>query len=152
MYSDRTTPTPAEHPSDEDLISLLYSDDDGDAHLRSCPTCQSRRNALLLHRSRIEREQLPTADLSAAHLAAQRRDIYARLSERHRFWSVMFDRRWVSAAATVMVLAGSLFFYERDQARPQEDKISDVELAQEVSRLSQSAEPSAAQPLKGLFE
>ena len=140
------------HISDEELIRSLYSEEQNHAHLVSCPACRQRRDALQWNRKRIELDQLPTVDLSTDHLAAQRRRIYARLSKPQPVWSSVLGSRWVSAAATVLVLGGGLFVFEHRQAVPQEDRISDADLAQEVSQLSQSGEPLPADPLKGLFE
>jgi hypothetical protein len=61
-------------------------------------------------------------------------------------------RRWVSAAATVLVLGGSVFFYEQRQARVTENHVTDAELAQDVSLMSLDSEPPATAPLQALFE
>ncbi len=141
------------HLSDEDLITLLYMGDLAGSHAADCATCRERLNTLQSNRVMIEREQLSTTDVTPERLAAQRRGIYGRISQSVPVWSFLLRPRWISAAATAIILGGGLFVFQHQQAvTPQEDTISDSDLAQEVSRLSQSPEPLPAAPLKGLFE
>jgi hypothetical protein len=106
--------------------------------------------ALQANRALLERKASEIEDADFTFLAAQRRRIYARLAEPARSWPV---RRWASAAVLLLVL-GSGGFVAVEQYRHQqvENKISDVRLAQEMSRMSQDLEAQPVAPLQGLFE
>lgn len=141
------------HLSDDELILSLYCPDQTSVHLTWCKACQSRLSAMQSSRDSLEANALPTADLTPERFARQRRLTYEKLTEPVPLWSSVFQLKWLSAGATALLLGGSLFLYQHGQPNTTaDDRISDVELAQDVSRLSQSIEPVAAEPLKGLFE
>ena len=140
------------HWTDEQLIASLYDAGPEDSHLHECVLCWERLSALQANRSRLERE---TDDVDFAFLAAQRRRIYTRLAEPVRPWSgLRLVRRWASAVAALLVLGGGFMAVEQYQYRhePTGPRISDVQLAQEMSRMSQDLEAPPVAPLQGLFE
>ena len=55
-------------------------------------------------------------------LAAQRRAIYARLSQPHHWWNDVPVRHWAAAATMFMVLAGSAALYQRHRREVAEAK------------------------------
>ncbi len=142
------------HWTDEQLISYLYGIGPEDKHIEECVGCQQRVSALQASRRELEAECAPGDEVSTEFLAAQRRNIYARLSPRSSWWSASQTRSWASAAATVLILGGGLFFYEENHARQttSRDRVSDVQLAQEMSQISQDVEPEPAAPLQALFD
>ncbi len=138
------------HWTDQQLIASLYDAGLANSHLDECAECRARLSVLSSNRQAMEREGNDEVDL--AFLAAQRRKIYARLSEPVRPWWMVPARRWASAAATLLVLGSGFIMFEQHQHQSVESKISDVQLAQEMSRMSQDLEAQPAAPLQGLFE
>ena len=62
-------------------------------------------------------------------------------------------RRWASAAATLLVLGGGLMVYEEHHEQAvMNDKISDAQLAAQVSSMALDSEPQSTAPLQALFE
>ena len=146
------------HLNDEQLIAALYLSGDGDLHfgnlhLAACKKCSERMTALQAHRLQVESCSVPDPDLSFESLNARRRAIYASLSQPVSVWARLAPIRWVSAVATTLVLGGGLILYQgKHQASDKDDRISDAQLALEVSQLSQGSEVSPTQPLQELFE
>ena len=141
------------HWTDEQLIASLYGAGPEDGHLRGCAGCQERLSVLQANRETLERAAGDADDVDFAFLTAQRRKIYARLAGPVRPWSGPLSvRRWASAAATLLVLGGGFVVMEQYRHEQAESKISDVQLAQEVSRMSQDLEAQPVAPLQGLFE
>ncbi len=138
------------HLSDEQLIAHLYGVEPEDTHLESCEECHARLFQMQANRATAE------AGLEEAvgfdFLAAQRRKIYARLSDRSGWWSGAHVRRWASAGATVLVLGGGLLLYEERRQQATENRVSDAQLAQQVSSMAQDFEPQPTAPLQALFE
>lgn len=141
------------HPDDDCLLALLYAGADADPHLSACAACQTRLEEMRSRRHRLEREAAWSLDPGPVLLMNQRRRIYARLGQTSQPGCTLWNPRWISAAVTTMLLAGGLFVLEK-QRHPivSEDKISDADLALEVSSLSQSVEAMPVAPLQGLFE
>jgi hypothetical protein len=139
------------HWTDQQLIEHLYGVGAEDRHLNGCAECQGRLNSMQARRQAVDRTA-PEGDVSFDFLAAQRRKIYARLTEPRRFWSQGQLRRWASAAATILVLGGGLLVYEDHKQQSMDNKISDAQLAQEVSSMAQESEPQPTAPLQALFE
>ena len=142
------------HWTDEQLIASLYDAGPEDGHLHECVGCQERLSVLQANRTVLHGEASEAEDVDFAFLAAQRRRIYARLAEPVRPWSGLRPvRRWASAAALLM-LGGGFVAMEQYQYRHEQtqSKISDVQLAQEMSRMSQDLEAQPVAPLQGLFE
>lgn len=138
------------HWTDAQLISSLYDAGPEDGHLGQCAHCREQMAALQANRALLERAANDAEEVKFAFLAAQRRQIYARLAEPVRPW---FVRRWASAATALLVLGGGLAVMEQYRhEQVVEAKISDVQLAQEMSRVSQDLEVRPIAPLQGLFE
>ena len=96
---------------------------------------------------------MPDENLSFEPLAARRRSMYVSLSRPVSRWSRLAAPRWISTAAMVAALAGGLALYQHGQVTSGVDsRISDAQLAQEVSQLSQGQEDQTTQPLQELFE
>ena len=135
------------HWTDDQLIEHLYGVGPEDGHLLVCGECQGRLSAAQSARLRLETD-LASDGEPAGHdfLMAQRRRIYARLSEPVKSWSGVFVRRWAPVLA--MLLAGGFFVYDQ---RSRQD-VSDVQLASEVSCMAADSEPPSTAPLQALFE
>ncbi len=139
------------HWTDEELIAHLYGVGPQDLHIGKCADCNARLVAMQARRQAAELAAAP-GEVSFEFLAAQRRAIYRRVSEPVRWWSHVQMRRWASAAAGVAVLAGGLMIFESDRRPAAPNKISDAQLAQDVSRMAEDGEPPATAPLQALFE
>ena len=62
-------------------------------------------------------------------------------------------RRAASATATLLVLGGGLMVYEEHHEQALlKDKVSDAQLAEQVSSMTQDSEPPSTAPLKALFD
>ncbi len=136
------------HWTDDQLIAHLYGVGPDDHHLPNCGDCQSRLSGL-----KKRQQELRSEDVSPELLASQRRRIYQRLTARVR-WSARWQvRRWVSAAAVGLALGGSVLFYqERERQQSANSMLSDAQLAQDVSLLSQNSEAPPTEPLHALFD
>lgn len=137
------------HWTDDRLLEYLYGAEQQDAHFQSCAECKSRLAAMQAHRRGIEAAF--EDEVSFDFLAEQRRNIYARFTERARWWSAPQFRRWASAAATLLILGSGILLYEERQNSTQ-NQISDAQLAEQVSNIVQDTEPKATAPLQALFE
>ena len=140
------------HWTDEQLIASLYGVGPENGHLRECASCQERLSALGANRQVLERKANDAEDVSFTFLAAQRRRIYARLTKPLRPWSGLSARRWASATATLLVLGSGFVMIEQYRHELAERVISDAQLAQEVSSMTESLEAQPVAPLQGLFE
>jgi hypothetical protein len=90
---------------------------------------------------------LPEPEVSSEFLAAQRRAIYRRLDEPRSNWP---SPRWVlSLAVLLLMVAGGLTIQRRHNAAP---ALSDEQLFSDLSALEQRSEPTAIQPMHGLFQ
>lgn len=138
------------HWTDEQLIAESYGVGPTDGHLADCAKCNARRAALMAVRSNHERLAPVAEDVSFDFLAAQRRSIYARLTQPAR---VGF-RRLASVAAAVVVLgAGVLTYQEEHHPVPRATAtLSDAQLATEVGEMGQDSEPAPVAPIEALFE
>lgn len=139
------------HWTDEQLIENLYGLGPDDRHLEGCAVCQERLSVMQANRRALEVES--SQDVSFDFLAAQRRQIYAKLTQPVRWWSRFEIRRWVSAGATVLAVGGGLLLYEENHRQQlMDNKVSDAQLAQEVSSMVQDSEPQPTAPLEELFD
>ncbi len=145
------------HWTDDQLMAHLYGVGPEDGHLPGCGACEARLAAMESHRFTLERT-FQQAELSPEFLATQRREIYtkltyAKLAQLAHWWSGAALRRWASAAAMLFVLGGGLTVYEEYHRQELlKDQVSDAELAEQVSSMSQVSEPQPTAPLKALFE
>jgi hypothetical protein len=141
------------HWTDDELIQHLYGVGPGNGHIDFCRECQARLSAAQAHRQMLELSSSAEEAVNYDFLTAQRRTIYAKLTGRTSWRSAIFARRWASAAATFLVLGGSVLFYEQKHRHDlANDRVSDAELAQDVSQMAQDSEPQPTAPLQGLFE
>jgi hypothetical protein len=129
------------HLTTDELVNLVYGVGTG-GHLDKCRDC-SQRFELLREKRAIAAESLP---VSHDFLAAQRRNIYARMGERPQA-----RMKWVPAmAAAACLIAVGVFSYHPAQAVKPE--VVDAQLFADVYSMEQSMEPIAAQPIHALFE
>ena len=154
------------HWTDEQIIEHCYTGEPGDGHILGCAQCQDRLHSLQQNRRRIEeaaeeQNEPATEFLATEFLRVQRRRIYARL-EAIQGGPVRtgFIRRWASAGIAVLVLGGGLLLFEDGSRLPPHSKpgqqaaaskISDSQLASDVSQMADSSEPRPTEPLQALF-
>jgi hypothetical protein len=135
------------HWTEDEFLNRLYEAGGGDeSHLASCAQCAARWGEV-----RASRAALLSDEPEVPHevLAAQRRAIYRRLESGP-------ERRmpWVPAVATAAMVVVGLFLFRAGQEPAMEPLVSpgDDKVFAEVYAMEQSAEPAAAEKLKGLFE
>jgi hypothetical protein len=138
------------HLTSDELVGLVYGVGPG-GHLDECRECSGRFEELREKRA-MAAEPLP---VSHEFMAAQRRNIYARMGERPQA-----RLKWMPAmAAAACLVAVGVFSYHPAQvvATPQAaethtDTHMDAQLFADVYSMEQSMEPIAAQPIHALFE
>jgi predicted anti-sigma-YlaC factor YlaD len=141
------------HWTDEQLIEHLYGVGSDNQHIEHCSDCRARLSKMQAARGTIEARAAASEEVPFDLLAAQRRKIYARVGQIARGQLSLQIRRWAAAAAMVVLLGGGAFFYEQNEhQRAAESKMTDAQLAQEVSRMAQDSEPSPTAPLQALFD
>ncbi|MBV8897795.1 MAG: hypothetical protein JO051_14885 [Acidobacteriaceae bacterium] len=141
------------HWTDEQLIQHLYGVGPEGNHIDECSHCQARLSAMHVARSANEIECSPSEQVPLELLAAQRRSIYSRIDRLAGFQLGLQIRRWAAAGAMVVLLGGGFFLYEQNQHQQAgQNKVTDAQLAQEVSQVAQDSEPSPTRPLQGLFD
>lgn len=139
------------HLNHDELLECLYGigGREAHAHLLECEECAGRHAAYVRKRSEAARP----VEVSSDFLAAQRRDIYARLDEPLRS-----QAKWTPALAAGLLLAlGGLFFWPsvHPPERPApaaKAEITDEQLFSDVYSIEESIEPRAAAPIQRLFE
>jgi hypothetical protein len=142
-----------EHVSDDVLIDGLYGLVDVEGRIGGCPPCTARWNELQEKRAAIA---LP-GGVPAEVLAAQRRNIYARIENSAR---LHWTGPAVAAAAGVCVLAIGVFVHHPAPAvtpvRPAVTSVSETqqlpEVYSDVYSMEQSFEPTASASFRVLFE
>jgi hypothetical protein len=129
------------HLTTDELVDRLYGVESGD-HLDDCADCAERFRELRERRA-LAAEPAPA---SYEFLAAQRRNIYARMGDRPQLRT-----KWMPAlAAAVCLLAAGVFVNRPAQiAKPE---IDDAQLFSDVYSMEQSMEPLAAKPIHAMFE
>ncbi len=129
------------HLTTDQLVDQFYGVASSE-HLNECASCSARLEQLR------ERRAMAAESLPVAHdfLAAQRRNIYARMGE-----SPQTRMKWVPAlAAACLVVAGVSTWLPTNQvAKPE---IDDAQLFSDVYSMEQSMEPLAAKPIHAIFE
>jgi anti-sigma factor RsiW len=136
-----------EHLNEDLVLDAVYGivSQDAEEHLRACPDCAVRV------REWKRRRALGTgsAELSNDFLAAQRREIYQRLSEkpsRVRVWAPVL-------ASACAFTVGILVYHPGTKPNPAINaEVNDAQLFTDVFSMEQSLEPSAAASVRVLFE
>ncbi len=140
------------HWTDEQLIEHLYGIGPEGNHVEECGDCRERLSRMVAARRAIEAECAPLEQVPFDLLAAQRRSIYARLAQRPAARLGLRMRQWAAAAAMIALLGGGAFLYEQNQRQQAlQNKVTDAQLAQEVSAIAQASEPNSTAPLQELF-
>jgi aconitase A len=130
------------HLSADELIDALYGVGQRD-HLDACAECSGRLRQLLAMRAEAAK---PTG-ASTDFLAAQRRNIYARMGEQPASkWA------WAPALAAAVVVIAAGVFSLRPQAAVVHQEIDQAQLFSDVYSMQQSMEPIAAQPIDAIFD
>ena len=137
------------HLNHEQLLERLYGigGREAHAHLLECEECAGRYAAY----ERRQSEAILPVEPSSDFLAAQRRAVYARMSQ-----PMHHPGKWAPALVAGVLLAIGLFFYRPsapERAAPAAgSEISDEQLFSDVYSIEESAEPRAAAPIQRLFE
>ncbi len=157
-----------EHLSDDVLLDALYGLTEIGSAVRECPSCAARWTEMNQQRAKLAEAVDASSDVSSDFLAAQRREIYERLSKPEpRGWrGVFLAPRWAALAAACILVIG-LFWFQAPKtasfvagggvggrAEPGTE-VSDTQLFADVSEiysLEESFEPAAAAPIRALFE
>jgi hypothetical protein len=130
-----------EHLSTDQLVDRIYEVGQ-DAHLDHCADCRARLERLLEMRAA---SAAPSA-VASSFLAAQRRNIYARMGEKPQTRA-----KWVPAmAAACLIVAGVLV--HRPEPQTVKPEVYDAQLFSDVYSMEQSTEPIAAQPIHAIFD
>src|SRR5690348_12967601 len=142
------------HWTDDQLIEHLYGVGPEDGHVQVCDECQARLSAAQSVRLRLETDLASDGEPAGYDfLMAQRRRIYARLSEPAKSWTGVLARRWAPGFAMMLALAGGLVVYDHGFRHERVDRhVSDAQLAREVSCMAADSEPPSTAPLQALFE
>lgn len=140
----------ARHWTEEELLAHLYGVGPEDGHVSKCSECEARLNRMRLARHTHEAQYNAQDDVSFEFLAAQRRQIYSRISQP----GATLIRRLAPMLAASLVLAGGLVFM-KTQGRHEsvvQVKASDTQLVEDVGRMAMDPEPAPTAPLRALFE
>ena len=130
------------HLTTDELVERLYGIG-AHEHLDNCEECSERFEQLRV------RKEMTAESLPASHefLAAQRRNIYARMGEKPQN-----RMKWVPAlTAAACLLAVGMFAYRPVEQTPVPE-IDDAKLFSDVYSMEQSMEPLAAKPIHAIFE
>jgi hypothetical protein len=130
------------HLNSDELVDLVYGVGTG-GHLDDCRECAERFEQLREKRAMAAEAQ----PVSREFLAAQRRNIYARMGERPQA-----RMKWVPALAAACLIAVGVFSYHPAQVPEAAEIHVDAQLFSDVYSMEQSMEPIAAQPIHALFE
>jgi hypothetical protein len=141
------------HWTDEQLIEHLYGIGPDARHVDECSECRARLSSMVLARRAVEMNTAADEEVPSEVLAAQRRSIYAQI-ERIQSWPSWLNvRRWMAVGAMFVLVGGGAALYE--QVRQQEaaqNRVTDAQLAQEVSQIASDIEPEPTAPLQALFD
>jgi hypothetical protein len=132
------------HLTADELVDRLYGVGTG-GHLDECEECSERFGEL---RERREMAAQQPAEASYEFLAAQRRNIYARMGEKPQV-----RMKWLPAlAAAAFLVAAGVFAHHPAMQQAAKPEVVDPQLFADVYSMEQSMEPIAAQPIHALFE
>ena len=132
------------HLTTDELVDRLYGV--GDAG-HNCEACAERLEQLR------ERRQMAAEAVPESHevLAAQRRNIYARMGEKPQA-----GLKWVPAlaAAACLAVVGLVATHSSPVTSPMvvKTEIDDAQLFSDVYSMEQSMEPVAGKPIHAMFE
>ena len=141
------------HWTDDQLIEYLYGVGPEDGHLDICAHCRTRAIDMRDRQAATHSLEQASDGVSKDLLAAQRRQIYAKLSRPIAWWGRVPFTRWASIGAAALALgAGAIYYGERQQQQAFDSMLSDAQLAQDVSRMSENPEAQPTAPLQALFE
>jgi hypothetical protein len=129
-----------QHLSADQLIDRMYGLDTPD---HDCPQCAERLQQLLAMRASAAEAPVAPNDF----LAAQRRNVYARMGEQPRA-----RMKWLPALAAAACLITAGIFTLRPEAQVAKPEIDDAQLFTDVYSMEQSMEPIAAKPIHAIFE
>ena len=141
------------HWTDEQVIEHLYGIGPDAGHLDECSECRERLSRMAIARRAVEANAAADEELPSDLLAAQRRSIYAQINRIQSWPSWLNVRRWAAVGAIVALLGGGAALYE--QVRQQEaaqNRVTDAQLAQQVSQIASDSEPGPMAPLQALFD
>ena len=133
------------HLTNDELVNLVYGVG-ASGHINDCRECSERFEQLREKRAMA----VDARPVSHEFLAAQRRNIYARMGERPQA-----RMKWLPAlAASACLIAVGVFSYHPAQVATPEaaEAHVDAQLFADVYSMEQSMEPIAAQPIHALFE
>jgi len=134
------------HLTSDELVDRLYGMGAPD-HLHDCADCADRFRQLEKRREMAAESQPESHEF----MAAQRRNIYARMGERPQG-----RMKWVPAlaAAACLIAVGVVAHrpapFTAQTAKP--EMIDDGQLFSDVYSMEQSMEPIAASPIHAIFE
>jgi hypothetical protein len=134
------------HLTADELIDRVYGLGEQE-HLDHCAECSARLRDL----RELRAAAAEPAPVSYSLLAAQRRDIYARLGEKPRT-----GMKWVPAlAAVACMIAAGVFSHHPETAHyasTAKPEMDEAQLFSDVYSMEQSMEPMAAKPIHAIFE
>ncbi len=146
-------PQQLEHWTDDQLIAHLYGAGPDDRHLEMCEHCLARIATLRGRQDDLRLTEHGSGDVSPELLAEQRRRTYRKLSRPVHGGVRVPVARWASVVVAALALgAGALYYGECQQQRAFDDMVSDAQLAQDVSVMSDNPEAQPTAPLQALFE
>jgi len=138
------------HLSEDVLLDAIYgiADAESEAHVHTCAECAAR-----VGEWRERAGVIANNEISEEFLAAQRRNIYARIEGS----SLPMSRRvwwWAPALAMTAALIVGIVVWPQHGAPPSSShsEVSDAQLFNDVYTFERSAEPSATAPVHALFE
>jgi hypothetical protein len=142
------------HLSDDALVEAIYGVRDIQPEVAECTDCAGRWQQA----QAVRTQAVQPVDVSAEFLAAQRRRIYQRIDQPQPWHRSVL--KWAPGlAAAGLMIAGFLTYSPGSGTSPTEkasvaetQEISDSQLFSELYSLEQSVEPSAAAPIRAMFE
>jgi hypothetical protein len=143
-----------QHWTDDALIEAVYGLREAADGLRECTVCAARWGEMQAKHAVLAEQP----ELSNEFLAAQRRRIYERIEQPERQ-----SLKWLPAlVAAGLAVAGVFVYQPRHSGTPvttQRVEVSDAQAFADVAEayndlysMDQSFEPSAATPIRALFE
>jgi predicted anti-sigma-YlaC factor YlaD len=130
------------HLTTDELVDRFYGLE-AEGHLEECEECAERFRQL------GEQRAMAAEAIGASHefLAAQRRNIYARMGEKPQG-----RMKWVPAVAAAVCLLAVSILSHRPVAQVAKPEVADAQLFSDVYSMEQSMEPIAAKPIHAIFE